>query len=68
MPSFTFSRPRPSGTPVAFVNFPVGAGADPDSLETRSANEDYIEGRYRKLLFRRDEIEAAAVERFELIY
>ncbi len=56
------------GTPMAFVNFPVGARADPHSPETRSANEEYIEGRYRKLLFRRDEIEAATVERYELTY
>jgi len=54
------------GTPEAFVNFPVGAAADPGSPDTETANSDYIEGRYRKLLFDRAEIEAAARERIVL--
>ena len=54
------------GTPEAFVNFPVGAAADPGSADTEAANSDYIEGRYRKLLFDRTEIEAATRERIVL--
>ena len=60
----TFAK---DGTPEAYVNFPVAAHADPYSSETMTANEDYIEGRYRKLLFRRAEIEAAAQRRIELL-
>src|SRR6185503_6395597 len=44
------------GTPEAYVAFPVGAHADPTSADTEAANTDYIEGGYRKLLFRRAEI------------
>lgn len=54
------------GTPEAWVNFPLGAAADPDSEATAAANADWVEGRYRRLLFSRDEIEAAAVQRLEL--
>ena len=56
----------PDGTPQMYVNFPVGAHADPASPDTLAANSDYIEGRYRKLLFRRAEIEADARERILL--
>ena len=56
----------PDGTPEVHVNFPVGAHADPASPDTISANSDYIEGRYRKLFFRRAEIEADARERILL--
>ena len=56
----------PDGTPEVHVNFPVGNHADPDSPDTAAANSDYVEGRYRKLLFRRGEIEAALRERIEL--
>jgi hypothetical protein len=51
-------RFREDGTPEVYVNFPVGNHADPDSVDTLTANEHYIEGRYRKLLFLREEIEA----------
>ena len=54
------------GVPVLHVNYPVGGHADPASEETRSANDDYVEGRYRKLPFRRAEVEAATVRRFVL--
>ena len=56
----------PDGTPEVYVNFPVGAHADPASEDTLAANSDYIEGRYRKLLFRRAEIEADARDRILL--
>ncbi len=45
------------GIPEVYVNFPVGNHADPDSADTLAANDDYIEGRYRKFLFGRNEIE-----------
>ena len=54
------------GTPQVYVNFPVGNHADPDSADTLVANADYIEGRYRKFLFSRDEIEANLRARFGL--
>jgi hypothetical protein len=54
------------GTPEVWVNYPVGPNADPASADTAAANEDYIEGRYRRFLFRRAEIEATARERIDL--
>jgi len=54
------------GTPEAWVTFPLGAAADPDSAETAAAVNDFIEGNHRKLLFRRAEVDAAMAERFEL--
>ena len=55
------------GTPEVFVNFPVGGRADPADPDTQVANDDYVEGRYRRLLFDRVEIEAAARERIVLV-
>jgi penicillin amidase len=57
---------KEDGTPEVWVQFPLGAHADPDSPETTQANDDWINGNYQKFLFDRDEIEAAAVEQFEL--
>jgi penicillin amidase len=57
----------PDGTPEAYVNYPVGPDSDPDSVDTQNANADYLDGRYRKLLFRRDEIEPVVRERLTLI-
>lgn len=54
------------GTPEVWVNFPVGNHADPYSDDTIAANDDYIEGRYRKFLFLRHEVEAAVRERIAL--
>ncbi len=56
----------PDGTPEVYVNFPVGNHADPDSADTLAANDDYIQGRYRKFLFQREEIEENTRERIEL--
>ncbi len=41
-----------------WASYPVGNAADPTSAETASANADYVDGRYRKLYFRRDEVDA----------
>jgi len=41
-----------------YVSYPVGNTADPTSAATTSANDDYVNGRYRKLYFRRSEIDA----------
>jgi penicillin amidase len=43
-----------------WASYPVGNAADPASAETSSANADYVSGRYRKLYFRRDEVDAHA--------
>jgi acyl-homoserine lactone acylase PvdQ len=54
------------GTPVVYVTYPVGNLADPNSGDTQAANADYIEGRYRRFLFSRDEIEGALRDRIVL--
>ena len=56
----------PDKTPEVWVNYPVGPAADPQSRDTQLANEDYIEGRYRKFLFSRSEVEQALRERIVL--
>jgi penicillin amidase len=53
----------PDGRPALFYTTPFVGPADPDSALNQGALSDYIEGRYRRLLTRRDEIEAAAVSR-----
>jgi acyl-homoserine lactone acylase PvdQ len=57
----------PDGTPEAWVNHPVGNAADPASSDTLLANDDYVEGRYRRFLFSRADIEAALRERVVLV-
>ena len=47
------------GTPEAVVNFPRGNSGDPDSPHFADTLEAWREGRYAKLPFERDEIEAA---------
>jgi len=54
------------GAPEVYVNYPVGNIADPASVDTLTANDDYIEGKYRKFLFNRAEIEAALRQRIVL--
>jgi hypothetical protein len=56
----------PDGRPAVFYTTPFVGPADPDSALNQAALDDYIEGRYRRLLTRRDEIEAAAVSRTTL--
>jgi acyl-homoserine lactone acylase PvdQ len=46
-----------------WASYPVGDAADPASAETKSANDDYVNGRYRKLLFRRTEVDAHTASR-----
>ncbi|HEX7699778.1 MAG TPA: hypothetical protein VF403_03625 [Kofleriaceae bacterium] len=46
-----------------WASYPVANAADPTSAETQSANDDYVNGRYRKLYFRRAEVEAHAASR-----
>lgn len=48
------------GTPELSVSYPVGNAADPTSADTRSANDDYVNGRYRKLLFSRADVDGHA--------
>jgi penicillin amidase len=46
-----------------YASYPVGNAADPDSPETRVANDDYVNGRYRKLYFRRADVDAHVASR-----
>ncbi|HSD89294.1 MAG TPA: penicillin acylase family protein, partial [Kofleriaceae bacterium] len=46
-----------------WASYPVGNAADPTSAETTSANDDYVNGRYRKLWYRRADVDAHAVSR-----
>jgi penicillin amidase len=62
----TVSRFRDDGTPEAWVNFPLAGAADPNSEATAAALEDYVEGRYRRVLFERAEIDSHAVDRLEI--
>ena len=61
---FTFDE---DGTPQAWVNYPTGPEADPDSSRTRRASHNYIEGTYEKMLFEREEIEANVSGRLMLV-
>ncbi len=54
------------GTPRLWVSYPVGNVADPMSPETQSANDDYVNGRYRRLWFTRDEVDAHTAARITL--
>ena len=54
------------GTPELWVSYPVGNVADPAGAQTRSANDDYVNGRYRKLLFARADVDAHAASTFVL--
>jgi len=52
-----------AGVPEVWVNFPLGNVADRDSPHFDDMVEDWAEGRYRKLAFRREEVEARAERR-----
>lgn len=54
------------GTPEAWVNAPRGVSGDPASPHWDDLLEDWIENRYRRLLFRRAEIDAGPTERMTL--
>ena len=55
------------GTPRLFFAFALGNDADPDSPHSHDLHDAWIEGRYHELRFRRDEIEAAAEQRYTLL-
>jgi penicillin amidase len=46
------------GTPEAIVNFPRGVAGDPTSPHFADTVDDWVDGVYRPLLFRRAEVEA----------
>lgn len=46
------------GTPEAIVNFPRGVAGDPTSPHFADTVDDWVEGVYRPLLFRRADVEA----------
>ncbi|MCC7538653.1 MAG: penicillin acylase family protein [Deltaproteobacteria bacterium] len=54
------------GTPEGFTNFPRGISGEPDSPLWDHTLEDWIEGRYRPLAFRREVVEAEANDRVTL--
>ncbi|MDQ3032093.1 MAG: penicillin acylase family protein [Myxococcota bacterium] len=55
------------GTPEALVNMPRGVSGDPDSPHWDDLHEDWIENRYRPLLFDRADVEAGPNERMTLM-
>lgn len=57
---FTFGA---DGTAELWASYPVGNAADPASAQTAAANADFVDGRYRRLWFSRDEVAAHAVSR-----
>lgn len=62
----TVARFAADGTPELWVTYPIAGPADPQGAQTAAALEDHVEGRYRKFLFERDEVEAATEQRIEL--
>jgi penicillin amidase len=50
----------PEGRPQAFINFPRGVSGEPSSPYWNDRTDDWVENRYRELLFERAEIEADA--------
>lgn len=51
------------GVPEAFVQFPFAGPADPDAPDTKAATAAWVDGRYRKLPFRKGEVESRTVRR-----
>lgn len=51
-----------SGTPEAWVNFPLGPSADPTGPDTTTALEEYVDVTYWKLPFERADVEARTRE------
>ena len=51
------------GTPVAWTSMPQGNVADRESPHFDDLHDDWVEGRYQRLLYDRDEIEAGAERR-----
>jgi penicillin amidase len=58
---------REDGTPEAFVNMPRGVSGDPESAHWDDLHEDWVENRYRPLLFERADVEAGPTERMTLM-
>ena len=55
------------GVPEATVSFPPGNVEDPESPWFDNNLEDWLEGRYRPLPFRRAEVEVPGGERIDLL-
>lgn len=47
------------GTPEAFANFPPGNSGNPDSPHFADTLDDWVEGRYQPLPYRREDVDAA---------
>jgi penicillin amidase len=54
------------GTPEAWANMPRGVSGDPESEHWDDLHEDWVENRYRRLRFRRSDVETAPHERMIL--
>lgn len=54
------------GTPRAIAHFPIGNGGDPDSPHWDDQVEDWVEGVYHPIPFRRSDVDAAMESRIVL--
>jgi len=61
----TVARFDEDGVPELHVACPLWS-SEPDDPDSQAALDDYVEGRHRRLLFDREEIEGALRERIEL--
>lgn len=51
------------GTPVAVVNYPPGNQEDPDAPNFSNTLQDWVDGVYAPMPFKREDVEAAEVDR-----
>jgi penicillin G amidase len=54
------------GVPEVWVTFPVGNESDPNSALTKQLNTDYVDGKHRRLWFKRADVDAHAAKRTTL--
>lgn len=55
------------GRPVLWYATPFRGPGEPEAPANRAALDEYLEGRYQRMLVHRDEIEASAASRIELL-
>jgi penicillin amidase len=55
------------GTPELYFTAPLGNVADPSSPHFEDLHDGWVEGEYRKMPYRRDDVEASAEDRFTLL-
>lgn len=54
------------GTPELHYNFPLGNSEDPKSPHNKDMLDDWVDGKYRKMPFTKEEVAAAAEEQIEI--